>query len=373
MIYRGAELYNVAELLDGDLGSVLDAEARALIDEPGSLPWEKTPGDAAAGQWICRIPDSLRRRLSPRGRIGALQATGCEVRFNLRGDGARLTLQALQRPSIVEVWQGPFVVDWHIIQLEPTTITIGRPQYQGMLEEVDGETPLAFDPGLTRVFLPWRPPVKLLGFEGDVEPPRRDQTPRVRYLAYGSSITHGSLAIRAAATYAQRCAQRLGVDLVNMGFGGGAKLEPELADWLAARTDWDFATLEMGINLIEYVTGDEFERLVDVFVDRIVTTHPEKPVFCIDLYPSRKDREDPARVARMRTIVAEKVASLRSPRVTHLPGPELLRGFTGLSADMLHPSPVGMEEIGERLAARIAERIPNVLAAGGRPGERRPA
>ncbi len=361
MVYRGAELYNIAELLEGDLSAVLAPEARAALEEPGVLPWENRPGAAAEGLWFSRVPDALRRGLHTRGQIGALATTGAEVRFNLRGSGrgsrARLTLKALQRTAIVEVWQGSFLADWHVIGLEPTTVTVAPPEHQRMLAEVAREEALPFDPSLTRVLLPWRPPVKLIDFEGDVELPRPDQTPKRRYLAYGSSITHGSVSIRPGGTYAQRCAQRLGADLINMGFGGGAKLEPEMAAWLAARGDWDFATLELGINLVSFIGPDEFERLVDRFVGTVAAAAPARPVFCIDLFPCRQERLDPDKVARFRGIVRAKVESLRSPRVVHLPGPSLLEGFAGLSADLLHPSPAGMEQIGERLAARIRERL----------------
>ncbi len=362
MIHNGAELHNIAELLPGDLHAVLAPEALAAISEPGVLPWEARPGAATAGLWFSRVPDGLRRTLHFRGQIAALAASGAEIRFNLRGPRARVTLQAVQRPAIVEVWQGTFAVDSHVVQTEPTTITVRLPEQQPMLEQVAAEQaqrgePLPFAPALTRLILPWRPAVKLLGLEGDLEPPRRDQVPRRRYLAYGSSITHGNLSVRPTATYAQRCAQRLGVDLLNMGFGGAAKLEPQMAQWLADRTDWDFATLELGINLVSFVEAAEFERLVDVFVGTIAAVRPDRPLFCIDLFPCRNEIKDPQEVARFRSIVAEKVRALRSPAIVHLAGPSLLQGFCGLSADLLHPSPLGMEQIGERLAARIAERL----------------
>lgn len=362
MIHNGAELHNIAELLPGDLHAVLGPEARAAIAEPGVLPWETRPGAATAGLWLSRVPDELRRRLHFRGEIAALAATGAEIRFNLRGRRAQVTLQAVQRPAVVEVWQGTFVVDWHVVQMEPTTITVSLPEHQPMLEQAARERaavgrPLPFAPALTRVILPWRPAVKLLGLEGDLEPPRADQTPARRYLAYGSSITHGNLSVQPTATYAQHCARRLGVDLLNMGFGGAAKLEPELARWLASRSDWDFATLELGINLVSFIEAGEFERLVRAFVSTIAARRPEKPLFCIDLFPCRNERQDPAKVARFRAIVREAVEALGSPAVVHVEGPSLLDGFAGLSADMLHPSPLGMEQIGERLAARIAGRL----------------
>lgn len=59
----------------------------------------------------------------------------------------------------------------------------------------------------------------------------------IKRLAYGSSITNGALAVRPGDLYPARVARTLGVDHFNLGFGGGARLEPEMADWIAGRND----------------------------------------------------------------------------------------------------------------------------------------
>lgn len=87
----------------------------------------------------------------------------------------------------------------------------------------------------------------------------------VRYLAYGSSITHGSLGLVQPDSYVFRIAQLLGTDYINLGFAGKALMEPEMAEYIVSRKDWNFATVEMGINAVEEqkgVTAEKFERLI---------------------------------------------------------------------------------------------------------------
>jgi lysophospholipase L1-like esterase len=335
VIHEQVELYNVHELL-----STADVQ----------------------GMSLCRIPNALRLQLNEAAMRNALQATGCELRFNLadnRGDAseARIVLQSTESPSLVEIYQGPFLVDWHVVGLEPTEIVIAHPERQPMLEMLHGQHSLPFDPQLTRVLLPWRPPALLLSIEGETTLPRPEQTPPVTMLTYGSSITHGNSAIRPSGTWASRTAQRLGVDLLNLGFGGGAHLEPQMADYIAGRNDWHLATLEMGINLIGQIDANEFARRVAYFIPTIARAHPGKWIFCIDLFTCRYDWEEKEKIAAFRRIVADQVAELGLPKLVHLSGADLLPSLPGLTADLVHPSPYGMEEIAQNLAAIIAPKI----------------
>lgn len=357
MIYANAELHNVHELLSGSgpemLSPAADGWLRGLADD-GSAAWAAAD---AEGLWLARIPNDLRLKLNPAAQVNALQATGCEVRFNLGGGRARLVLKSMHQPSLVEVYQGCFLCSWHTVGVEATEITIRHPANVGRLAELSRRRGLPFDAVLTRVVLPWQPPARLIALEGDLAPPRPEQTPPRRHLAYGSSITHGASSIRPTGTYAHRTAQLLGMDLMNLGFGGGAHLEREIADHIAGRADWDIATLELGINLLGGIGADEFARRVDYFVGTIAEAHPDKWVFCIDVFTCARDYEGDGKIAEFRGAVREKVRRMGLPRLIHAPGDELLTSPAGLTADLVHPSPFGMEEIAANLAALIRRKM----------------
>ena len=330
MFYKNVELYNVAE-----------------INGENSLT---------------RISDKLRITLNESAKSAALSAAGCEIRFNLKSGTGKIILKLKDEPVIsfpvAEVYQGVFKSASYSLSAEPTEIPIAFPQNIEVLDKIAKEKNLPFDSRLFRVILPYGPAIEIPKIEGDFSPPVEGQTPQARYLAYGSSITHGSVAIRPTGSYAMRTAQLLGVDLINLGFGGGAHCESQMADYIAERNDWDFATLELGINVVGSFETAEFKKRVEYFVKKITTTHPDKWIFCIDLFTFSADF-DPASTKQndFRKIVKETVEKLKMPKVVHFDGREILKSYSGLMAgDLVHPSPEGMEEMARNLSATIAKQ-----------------
>jgi hypothetical protein len=326
MHYHDLELHNVVELLpDG------------------------------GGHLLCRVPLTLRAKLNESARANAVQAAGCELRFNLRGDGARVVLEMTERPAIAELYQGPFMVSWHVVDTRPTAIEIAPPARLEELIALGRDLPLPFDPRLTRLMLPWRPPVCLHAIEGELAPPEPGQTPPRTLLSYGSSITHGNMSVGPSATYAMRLAQHLGVDLRNLGFGGGCHLEPELAEYIVARDDYDALLFELGINLVASIDVAEFERRVNRFLEIVAEHKPDTPCFCVDMYPFHMDFGPDLRdkAAAFRRVVADGVARWNRGRMVYLSGQALLPEVTGLSADLVHPAPRGMDAIARNLADAI--------------------
>lgn len=335
MFYKSAELHNVAELIAAEEGA-------------GDLP--------------VRIPDALRMKLNQNARDNAIQSAGCEVRFNLSSESAEVILVARVPNAwhvtcpVAEVYQGCFQTGWQAIGPEPTVVEVVKPAQQDRLRQLSREHEMPFDADLTRVVLPYRPPVRLMDVQGEVTPPRPEQVPDETCLAYGSSITHGHASVRPTGTWAMQTASKLGVDLVNLGFGGGAHLEPEMADYIAEREGWDFASLELGINRLSEWSSRRFTERVDYFVERIASAHPEKWIFCIDMFTFlHEELMECEQKKEFRRIVREKIDALNMPRVVHVDGTQLLPEATGLTSDLVHPSPAGMDTISDNLSRIIDE------------------
>lgn len=188
-----------------------------------------------------------------------------------------------------------------------------------------------------------------MGIEGDVEPPTEAMYPKKRYLAYGSSITHGSLALGTPHTYAFRLGQKLGMDYFNKGFAGGAHLEKEMAEYLCSLKNWDVATVELGINMLHF-TDEEFEKRVDDFT--AILAADGRPVFATSIFCFNDDRQEKA--ARFRKIV-KKYAE---PRLTDFKdGLELLGNPAHISHDMVHPSLEGVEDVVNNWYAAIQSKL----------------
>jgi hypothetical protein len=176
-------------------------------------------------------------------------------------------------------------------------------------------------------------------------------------LAYGSSITHGSYALRTGETYPAQVARAFDVDVFNQGFGAAAFLEPEMAAWLGGRRDWDFATLELGVNLLRPLSTEAFAKRVDIFLRTITSARPEAPIFVIDIFTSGKDFEADPKRPEFRRVVRDAVAALKSPQVRHLEGLKLLTNTNGLCFDLLHPASDGFNEISQRLTAAMQTSV----------------
>jgi len=332
MIHGNVELYNVAELL---------------------------PTENNVGKYLCRIPNNLRVTLNPAAEANALCAAGSEIRFNLEDKTAKVTLSS-DIPGLAEVFQGSFHASWHIIGPQPTEMGVSLPENIKFLEAVAKEKGLPYDPRLTRIILPIYSPIRLISIEGETTPPRSSQTPSSKYLAYGSSITHGASAMRPTGSYTMRTAQRLGVDLINLGFGGGAHCEGQMADYIAERKDWNFASLEMGINMVGGFSTEEFTERVEYFVKRIAKAHPSKWVFAIDLFTFAGDYDrNSKKQNEFRQAVKETVENLDLPRLVYVDGRRMLKAASGLTFDLVHPAPGGMEEISTNLASLIKRKMGN--------------
>lgn len=321
----------------------------------------------ADGGWrLSRVPRTLRAHLNSSAQRRSYAPAGAELRFGLVSPEARVVLRKVEDrgetarhlPALAEIYQGDFLIDWRPLGDDWTEILVRRPPNREVMVRASesGGAP-RFSPDLVRVALPCLPAVQLLEIEGDVRPARDDEVPARRFLAYGSSITNGAHTVRPGDAYPARIARRLGMDAFNLGFGGGAHLEPEMAEWIAQRTDWEFATLELGINLVGRLTPEEFQKRLAAFLPKIAAARPDQWIFCIDLFTANGDLTHNPRYPAFRSAVRDAVANIASPRVVHLDGRELLSRASGLTLDLVHPSSDGFEEMADQLVRRIRHYI----------------
>ncbi|WP_151734095.1 SGNH/GDSL hydrolase family protein [Paenibacillus tengchongensis] len=334
MIYNNVELYNVQD----------------MIEDP-----------ERGGFLLSRLPAGVRSAVNSGAQYACLSGSGVELRFRLVGEQVTLVLardavpDAVSPAGICEVYQGGFQGSYHlspkVITTEPTRVTITRQSLESLLPIQDKEQ-YPYDPELIRVLLPYDWANRLVDIEGDVAPPLPGQVPKRRYLAYGSSITHGGSASVHSAAYASQLARKLGLDLINLGMAGSAQMDAAMAEYIAGRNDWDIATLEMGVN----VTGwplDRFRAATEAFVSRIADAHPDQWIFCTDIFRNYNDYKAESINDGFRDTVREVVQRLNRPKLIYLNGYDLLTTGSGLSSDGLHPSDSGFAEIAEQLHRRI--------------------
>ncbi len=195
-----------------------------------------------------------------------------------------------------------------------------------------------------------------------IRPPGPEEKPARRWLAYGSSITQGFSPITRQQCYVAQAARRLGVDVVNLGLSGACHVEPVMAEHIAARGDWDFATLELGINVRSLITPEEFAHRVREFLRILTGAQPGKPLVLFTLFPNIGDYliepDEPARRGRAFNTILRQVAAEFADRSVHLiEGADILTDLSGLTCDLVHPSTEGHTHMAENLAARLRPLI----------------
>jgi hypothetical protein len=215
--------------------------------------------------------------------------------------------------------------------------------------------------------------------------PDADRSRRV-WLHHGSSISQGSNGDSPTAIWPALAASRGNVDLINLGFGGSALLDPFTARAMRD-TPADLVSLKIGINLVntDLMRLRAFVPAVHGFLDTIREGHPTTPLLVISpLYcpihedtpgPGAFDQSalmagrvsfratgDPAgRIAGKLTLTVireelRRIVQLRAaadPHLHYLDGLDLYgqRDFADLPLpDQLHPDGRAHRRIGERFA-----------------------
>ena len=305
---------------------------------------------ADKGLMMWRLPKYVRERVNEGiETITGRYTTGVEFRFKMKTDSVRLYLRADEafEAQVAYVFFGSIQGGWQsssfVIGREKTEIIIRKPDNMDVLKQISERQKFAFNPEVVRVVLPYGH-IYYCGIAGDVEAPAQKDLPQKTYLAYGSSITHGSLALAAPYSYCFRVAQMMNCDYINLGFAGSAQMEEGMAEYIMSRKDWDFASFEMGINMID-LPEKLFEENVCRFTEAF--TKEERPIFFTDIYGSNEQEPNQTTIIRYREIARQQFLKQLSQKknAVYVSGLELLNNPSFLSQDLTHPSLEGIDEI----------------------------
>lgn len=306
-----------------------------------------------------RVPASVHEKLSDNGKNQNKNNTGIEFRFVINSGDVKLRFRYDEGiRGEITVYHGDFVADW------PETtkalsgdceITVIQSDNIAHMRKIAAEYGHRFSPDVVRLVVRGARP-QIVSVEGDISLPTPDMCPKRKYLAYGSSITHGSISLHPYYNYVERVAANLGADALNLGFAGSACLESAMADFIANECDFDFATIEMGINILG-IEPEDFEARVRYFVGTIAKAHPNSKIFAVDVYYCRSDIIKDGRAECFREIVKRVTEELNLPNVVYVNGKTVLTSPARLSSGLVHPNPDGVQEMAENLTRIISENL----------------
>ncbi|MGP3684737.1 GDSL-type esterase/lipase family protein [Streptomyces sp. IBSNAI002] len=236
------------------------------------------------------------------------------------------------------------------------------------------------------IWLPHSEVTELIALRTDAPVEALPDRGRRVWLHHGSSISHGSFAAAPTGTWPALAAALGEVELVNLGFGGNAVLDPFTARAIRD-TPADLISLKIGINLVNHdvMRLRAFVPAVHGFLDTVREGHPTTPLLVVSpvLCPIHEDTPgptgpdfeggellwkamgDPADRAAGRLtlgVIREELARITAqraaedPNLYHLDGRALYgeADFAELPLpDRLHPDPAGHRRIGERFAELV--------------------
>lgn len=195
---------------------------------------------------------------------------------------------------------------------------------------------------------------------------------RLKWITYGSSITHSVRAASPAMTWPAIVAREMNLNMTCLGYGGQCKLDPMIARMIRDM-DADFISLKLGIN----VHGNDlsprtFPAAVIGTIATIREKHKNTPlVVCSPIYsPPREDTPSPVgnTLKDMRDSVKKAVESFQrrgDKNIYYVDGLKIFGAeLIDYLPDELHPDAKGMEFMAENFINEVFKKHRIKLCAG---------
>ena len=159
---------------------------------------------------------------------------------------------------------------------------------------------------------------------------------------YGTSITHGASASRPGLCHPAIIGRRLDRPVINLGFSGNGKMEPEV---VALLSEIDAAVYV--IDCLPNMTGAEVAERAEPLVRQLRKARPDTPIVLVEdrsftnswIFKARRDRHAENRASLIRAfdlLVSSGVKSLH-----YIEGENLLGDDTEGATDGSHPNDLG--------------------------------
>lgn len=311
------------------------------------------------GDLLMRYPEELVPKLNRAARYMSRYACNSEIRFITKTPQSFVTLMSEEGDARVVVYYGDCVQAEHMIKKGVITrIPLFVPENLKTVDEAFFEKNL-FAKNMWRIHLHGM--ISFCGLDTldfPHRPPEAAELPQKTMLSYGSSISHGSGALYNPLTYVNTLARLLRADCLAKGVGGACFAEPEIADSFSERDDWDFALLELGVNMIDSFEVPEFEKRFNYFADTMYKTG-KKLIFTTifknsDFY---RNNEFNRQMTAFSEIIRKKCAEFDKERVLLVEGTDILDDTAMLTTDGIHPSTEGHVKMGFNLYERVKDFV----------------
>lgn len=166
--------------------------------------------------------------------------------------------------------------------------------------------------------------------------------PKKPIVFYGTSITHGASASRCGMTHPAILGRRFDQPVINLGFSGNGRMDPEVVDLLA---ELDPAVYV--IDCLPNMDANDVAKRTEPLVQKLRAAHPQAPILLVEdrsysdafLVPSKKKRNETSRKALREAF--DKMTSAGVQHLYYLEGENLLGEDNEGTVDSSHPTDLG--------------------------------
>ena len=181
---------------------------------------------------------------------------------------------------------------------------------------------------------------------------------------YGTSITQGGCASRPGMVHTAILGRRFDRPVINLGFSGNGKMEPELADLLAQLDPAAYV-----LDCLPNMTAEEVERRVEPFVRKLRAARPATPIVLAEdraysnapLVPAQARRNSTGRAALK--AAHDRLLAAGVEGLHYLPGDPQLGDDAEATVDGSHPTDLGFYRMADAFAAVLTPILRNVPAS----------
>ena len=178
-----------------------------------------------------------------------------------------------------------------------------------------------------------------------------------KIVIYGTSITQGGCVSRPGIAYTNVLSRKLDAPVVNLGFSGNGRGEPELAHLINQIEDLRLIVLDYEANANKTIQGT-----IGTFVDILRTEHPTTPILIMSKtrYAAATDGSEMYKLLMSnRDFQSELVKNRKlkgDQNIYFLDGSEVLGDdYFECTVDGSHPSDLGSYRIAEALLSKIKD------------------
>lgn len=191
-----------------------------------------------------------------------------------------------------------------------------------------------------------------LDAEADVDAPAPYLTDKA-IIAYGTSITQGGCASRPGMAYTNILSRKLNIQVINMGFSGNGKGEPEMARLISEIPDPACFILDYEGNAND---GGILENTLPDFIDILRSKHKDIPVLVVSKVRYAREnflRKEYEKLLYFRDFQMELVNEKRrngDKNIHFFNGMDLLgTDFSECTVDGVHPTDLGFWRMADKL------------------------